>query len=239
MDHMNPALKRIHQAALSLFAERGASQVNVSDLAQAANVARGTIYNHITTTEALFEEVASQLELEMLERTAKSFELIEDPAQCLSNGIRLFIRRAHEEQDWGRFLVRFALTTIALQTIWAGKPVRDLLHGLNQQRYAFREDQIPSIASLIAGSVLAAMTMVLEGHKTWREAGSDTAEFVLRSIGVSIDEAIRISKSDLPALPELDVPKAVRKSKQANTIAPVVVKSKVIKIPKPARTKKV
>ena len=94
---MNPALKRIHKAALRLFAERGVTQVNVSDLAEAASVARGTIYNNLASTDLLFEEVASQLETEMLARTAMSFESIEDPAERLANGIRLFIRRAHEE----------------------------------------------------------------------------------------------------------------------------------------------
>ena len=76
---MNPALKRIHKAALHLFAEKGASQVNVSELAQAAGVARGTIYNNLNSTDDLFEEIADQLEVEMLERTAKSSDQIDDP----------------------------------------------------------------------------------------------------------------------------------------------------------------
>ena len=39
MAALNPAQQRIHAAALKLFAERGVTQVNVSDLAQAAGVA--------------------------------------------------------------------------------------------------------------------------------------------------------------------------------------------------------
>ena len=40
METLNPVQRRIHQAALRLFAEKGASQVNISDLAQEAGVAR-------------------------------------------------------------------------------------------------------------------------------------------------------------------------------------------------------
>jgi AcrR family transcriptional regulator len=219
LDDMNPALKRIHQAALSLFAERGATQVTISDLAEAAAVARGTIYNNLNSTENLFEAVASQLESEMLIRTSKSLESVEDPAQRLANGIRFFVRRAHEEPDWGRFLIRFSMTNAVLKNIWTGPPMQDLLSGLDQNRYRFRQEQIPSIAGLIGGGVLASMVMVVEGHKTWREAGSDTAEFILRSIGISAEDAIKLATTELPLLPTLDEPKKSRKSESAVAIA--------------------
>ena len=55
---MNQAQRRIHDAAIRLFAEQGNHRVSVSDLAQAAGVARGTIYNNIETPEYLFEQVS-------------------------------------------------------------------------------------------------------------------------------------------------------------------------------------
>jgi len=209
---MNPALKRIHKAALRLFAESGATQVNVSDLAVAASVARGTIYNNLPSTDSLFEDVATQLEIEMVERTVKSFESIDDPAERLSNGIRFFIRRAHEEPDWGRFLIRFSLTNQSLRNIWTGPPMHDLIIGLDRNRYKFKPEQLPSICALIGGSVLASMMIVIEGHKTWREAGADTAEFVLRSLGVDLKEAQKIANTELPPLPVIAPAKKTRKS---------------------------
>ncbi len=205
LDTMNPARKRIHKAALRLFAEKGVSQVNVSDLAQAASVARGTIYNNLSSPELLFEEIACQLAVEMLTRTVKFFEPIEDPAERLANGIRLFIRRAHDEPDWGRFLIRFSLTNDSLRNIWNGPSMQDLISGSELGRYQFRPEQLPSIVAMIGGSVIASMMVVLEGHKTWRDAGSDTAEFILRSLGISADEAQRIATGELQPLPEVEV----------------------------------
>ena len=43
------------------------------------------------------------------------------------------------------------------------------------------------------------MWMVLEGHQTWREAGSATAELLLRALGIEPAEAHDISRS----LPDL------------------------------------
>jgi hypothetical protein len=59
---------------------------------------------------------------------------------------------------------------------------------------------IMSAASLLVGATVSAMSMVLEGHQTWREAGSCAAELVLRGLGVDAAEAHQIATADLRAL---------------------------------------
>ncbi len=196
--------KRIHEAALQLFAQKELVDVNVSELAQKAGLARNTIYKNLESTETLFETVATQLASEMNERVGKSAAPDLDPAQRLSNGIRFYIRRAHEERHWGSFLVRYGASHVSMQALWDGPPVRDVLEGLACQRYSFRQDQLLSAIGLIAGAVLLAISLVLQGHKTWRDAGADTAEFVLRALGVPADEARAFATAPLPELPALD-----------------------------------
>ena len=60
-DHESVVRSRINEAALRLFAERGAARVNVKDLASYAGVARGTVYAHVHSPDALFGEVAAAL----------------------------------------------------------------------------------------------------------------------------------------------------------------------------------
>src|SRR5262245_30308012 len=109
------ARTRIYSAAVRLFAENGRSDVNVRDLAEAAGIARGTIYNNIRDPENLFGEVATLLSHEMLVRTEATMSGLTDPAERIATGFRLFVRRAHDEHDWGRFLVRFSLSHTALR----------------------------------------------------------------------------------------------------------------------------
>lgn len=199
-----PALKRIHQAAVRLFADKGSTEVNISELAHAAGVARGTVYNNLSEPDSLFEEVAAQLSSEMHQRIVASFVLDDDPAQRLANGIRYFIRRAHEEPDWGRFFCRFAMGNASLRELWNGPPMMELLNGLQQGRYQFRQEQLPGMLAMMAGSVLGSMLLVLEGHRTWRDAGADNAELLLRAIGVPIEEARALASTELPPLPSLD-----------------------------------
>lgn len=194
----NSSYEKITDAAIRLFIERGAVQLGVSDLATEAGVARGTVYAYLSATEPLFESVASKLTSEMHERASASANTEAPPAQRLAEGIRFFIRRAHEEPQWGRFILRFAFSEKSLQGMWAGPPMRDLLAGIEVGQYSIGPEQVPAAIAMMAGSVLGAMFLVLEGHKSWREAGSDTAELVLRAFGVPPDDARAIASAELP-----------------------------------------
>ena len=193
---------RLYQAALRLFAERGVTQVTVSDLAEAAGVARGTVYSNFGTLESLFEDAATRLTAEMEMRIAAGFGQTTDPAQRLANGIRFFVRRAHDDPPWGRFLVRFGATTPTLRGLLEGAPTSDLKLGVELGRFHLRADQVTSAIAMMSGSVLGAIWLVLEGQQTWRDAGADTAELVLRALGVPTDVARRLATSELPPLPE-------------------------------------
>lgn len=204
----NPnAERRIHEAALRLFAERGVTQVTVKELAEAAGMARGTIYNNGGDVEKLFEEVAARLNHEMTARVDATLEGIDDPARRIATGIRLFVRRAHEDTTWGRFVARFSLTAPTMRALLAAGPSRDLDldRGARARRLALRREQLVSALLMLSGSVLAAIVAVIDGHQTWRDAGSSTAELYLRALGVSADEARAISTEALPPLAEMGV----------------------------------
>jgi AcrR family transcriptional regulator len=197
------AQRRILDAAVRLFGERGTTEVSVSELAEAAGVARGTIYNNIKSPETLFSEVAASLGEEMNRRVAATIADVEDPAMKLALGIRYYVRRAHEEPHWGRFIIRFGLNEDALQRLWQGPPTQDVVSGFAAGRYKFRQEQLPSVMSLIGGSVMGALFLVLQGRVTWRDAGSNCAELVLRALGIPSRQARAMATVDLPPLPKL------------------------------------
>ncbi|RJF89945.1 TetR/AcrR family transcriptional regulator [Oleomonas cavernae] len=196
------AQKRIHKAALELFAEKGTAAVTVSELAAAAGVVRGTIYKNLASPERLFETIAAQLAEDMDLRVASSYTGAEDPAMRLAIGIRLYVRRAHEEPHWGRFLVQFAMTNKSLREIWAGPPVQDLVRGIESKRYDIQPGQVAAALAVIAGSTLSAIVLVLDGQRTWRDAGSDVAALVLRALGLDAAEATTLATAPLPDLAE-------------------------------------
>ncbi len=200
---LNQTRRRIHAAAVKLFAERGVTRVSISELAAAAGMARGTIYSHVGDIERLFEEVAAQLAHEMNARVVAGFAGLSDPAQRLATGVRQYIRRAHEEPPWGRFMSHFGLSPALLRALLAGAPLADLRAGVESGRYRIGAEQLPAMLGLLAGGTLAAMLPVLDGHGTWRQIGADTAELLLVALGVDRVEAQAVAAAELPPLPPL------------------------------------
>lgn len=195
---MSNILTRIQGAALRLLAQKDLTLLTVSDLAQAAGLARGTIYNQVGAPHALFEAVATRLASEMAERVGGSLAGLDDPAQRLAGGIRHFVRRAHDEPDWGRFLVRFSLSTPSLHALLVGGAAEDVRRGMAAGRFSIAEDRVASTVALLGGAVVAAIGLVVDGHRTWREAAGDVTELVLRGLGIPPDEARRLAGAEPP-----------------------------------------
>jgi AcrR family transcriptional regulator len=195
-----PTDQRISDAAVRLFVEKGTTQLTISELAQEANVARGTLYRNIGSVEDLFDRIVGELSADMHKRVAASFAGIDDPAARLATGVRLWVRYAHENPTLGRFAVRFGLSEESLRSWITGAPLADIRDGVAAGRYDIGPASVDSIASLTLGATISAMWMVLEGHQTWREAGSSTAELLLRAMGIEPAEAHEISTAELPRL---------------------------------------
>jgi AcrR family transcriptional regulator len=196
-----PTDRRINAAAVRLFNAKGTTQLTVSELAQEANVARGTLYRNVGSVEDLFDRVVAELSAELHRRVAGTFAGIDDPAARLATGVRLWVRYAHQDPTMGRFAVRFALTEESLRAVITGPPMQDINTGIAAGRYNIGTSSIDSIASLVVGATVSAMWMVVEGHQTWRDAGTSTAELVLRAMGIDPDEAHEICVAELPDLP--------------------------------------
>lgn len=198
-DHY-PTRRRIHEAAIRLYTEQGSAEISISALAEAAGVSRGTVYNNVESLQALFGEVAADMSEEMTRRVIDSFGEVQDPAARLAMGVRWYVREAHEDPVWSRFVTRFAFTNTALKTLWSGPAARDVVAGVAQQRYAVREPELQSAMAFVGSAVLAAMYLVREGLSTWREAGSQCALLVLRGLGLSSAEAEALANAELPPL---------------------------------------
>ena len=191
---------RIHLAALQLFTHTGEIDISVSELAQAAGVARGTIYNNLGSTKDLFAKIAARLSVEMTSRITTSLAGVEDPAMRLAIGIRLFVRRAHDEPAWGRFVNRYGLSSDSLKALWDGPTMDDVVRGIAAGRFTISEAQISSAMVMIGGSVLGAILLVLDGKSTWREASDGVATLVLVALGLSHEDAKNLASAPLPLL---------------------------------------
>lgn len=193
---MKAALEeRIMRAALEIFARSGKKEVSVSELADSAGVARGTIYNNLGKPDGLFEQVASFLTREMNQAIQKNLDAPQnsgwnqDPAARIVAGTAYYLRRTHEEPLWGSFLCRFGISVGSLQELWQNQPAADIHEGVRLGRFSLPEEQTPVVVALVGSNVLAAMHLVREARVTWREAAAATAAYILCALGLNPEEA--------------------------------------------------
>jgi len=197
------AARRIHDAALRLFARTGRTDLSISELASEAGVARGTVYQYVSSAETLFDCVAAGLTAETYRRIHKSTAAT-DSAVCpltrLAIGMRLYIRRAHDEPMWGQFIYSFGFRARVLQELWHSDPGRDLVAAASAGLITSQPENLRTTASYVGGVVIAAIHLVVDGRDTWRSAGAQAVRFVLRSLGVPEATADRLAEGELPPL---------------------------------------
>lgn len=195
---------RILNAAMRLFAERGGTQIAVSDLARAAGLSRGTIYNNLADVTGIYDAACDMMAAELIEAFTYRLSGLSDPAQKLAGAVALCLRRVHEEPHWGRFIARYAMGEPRLGEAWHRVTADALRAGLAAGRFDFAPDQVASITAASGGATFGAMTLVLNGHRTWRQVAADTAELVLRSVGLTRAEARALATAELDPLPRID-----------------------------------
>lgn len=193
------AERRIHEAAVRIFTMTGRTDLKISELALEAGLARGTVYQHIPSDQSLFDHVASRLTGEMARRVERTIAAAPAaPADRLAMGIRLYIRRAHEEPHWGQFFYTFGFRTTCLERHWADF-ARNLVGDLKTGRPQDPPEPLGSTALFIAGVIAGAMYLVCAGHETWRNAGTQAVEFVFQALGLPA-AGMNVSGIDLPPL---------------------------------------
>jgi AcrR family transcriptional regulator len=200
---VSSAERRILDAALRLYAKTGRTDLTISELASEAGVARGTVYHYVRPADMLFENVTARLTEEMYKRVNKSISTsseADDPVARLAMGIRLYIRRAHEEPMWGRFIYSFGFRAKVVQSLWNRHPTQDLLAGLQAGQYQTPPERLLATMSFIAGVVTGAIHLVSTGHDTWRNAGAQAVEFVLQALGIPAAVATCLAGQELPPL---------------------------------------
>ncbi len=101
------------QAGQSLFAARSVDAVSIDDIVLAADVAKGSFYNHFADKEALAREIAVQVRAEAEAQIELANAGIADPVLRMARAQAVFVRFAVRNPERARAMVRlFAGATL-------------------------------------------------------------------------------------------------------------------------------
>jgi AcrR family transcriptional regulator len=80
----------IIKAARRLFGDRGFAATTIDDVASAAHLAKGAIYHHFATKEALFEAVFDQVSQELLAEVDRVARSEKDALKAMAKGTQAY-----------------------------------------------------------------------------------------------------------------------------------------------------
>jgi len=184
-------------AAVRVFARKGAGAAAIHEIAAEAGVANGTFYNYFRTREALLEATSLRLARRLHEAIAVSRAAVDDPAERMAIGSRRFVLQAEQDPVWAAALLRVWHATATPKVTAADPMLADLRGGRRLGRFDFADEK--AALDLVQGTVLAGMRSVLDGRPAAAHA-SAVAAVILRGLGMTPADADAIAKRPLPPL---------------------------------------
>jgi AcrR family transcriptional regulator len=143
------------RAGRQLFSERPVDSVAIDDIVQAADVAKGSFYNHFTDREALVRAVVAEIRASVEEAIQTANADVEDPARRMARANSVYLRFAVDDPQRARALVRIQMGLINLDARLNQGLVSDIRTGHVSGRFAITT--LEAAALFVMGVMQAAV----------------------------------------------------------------------------------
>ncbi|WP_208722253.1 TetR/AcrR family transcriptional regulator [Rhodococcus qingshengii] len=193
--HTRVALIRATQTLIAA----GKFNVPVLEITQAADVGLGSFYNHFGSKEQLYQAAfddAMEAHGQLLDELTGD---LEDPAETFAQSVRFTGRLFRREPELGRMLLHNALSLLTARHGLAPRILRDIAAATAAGRFTVRD---PDLALVLTAGAVIALGQLLYDRPDRDDANDtdDVAEDLLRTFGVSAEQAREICHRPLPDL---------------------------------------
>ena len=180
-------------AGLRLLSQRPIDAVTVDDIVQAAEVGKGSFYNHFADREALARAITAQIRASIETAVTRSNAGVTDPARRMARAICTYWRYALDEPEHAGVLVHIHTGHTSLTAPLNHGLVEDLETGLASGRF-----DIATVESgflfVLGVTQLALVRIVQEPNQALAVSLSQQmCALVLRGLGVEGAEAGQIA----------------------------------------------
>lgn len=185
------------EAARIVFAERGVEAATVQQITDAADVAKGSFYNHFESREDLHLAVAESVLSDLgaaLDRDVAQRE--SDPARVIATSMLSTLRTCFADPALGGFLLQNSSAMNAESAI-GRRGRRDLLRGVASGRFLI--DDVETAMAAIVGAGQGILRGRLRGELD-ATAEPRLIALALRMLGLSTEEADTIATESAAAI---------------------------------------
>ncbi|SEM84740.1 TetR/AcrR family transcriptional regulator [Lihuaxuella thermophila] len=187
----------IFQAAVQVFAESGFDQAKMDDIAQAAGVAKGTIYYHFKSKEELFVGLMNEGMKRLIDCARRSIAVHDSPAEQLKALLHAHVHFFIQNEKLAKLVLNEAFGTKERQQQFRAK-IREYLNLIQEilqkgmETGEFQLEHPQETASAVFG---AASVVVLQKIYSLEQYGTQAS--VEAKIPAMIDSLQRVFFSGL------------------------------------------
>ncbi|WP_254452201.1 TetR/AcrR family transcriptional regulator [Duganella vulcania] len=189
--------KRLVESALIVFAQKGVGASVIPEVVAAAEVSQGSFYNYFRTNEELLAAVSEELSNEMLQLIEGVVGAIADPGLRVATAIRCYLQLARGNRMAARFLASAGVRAGGEHSMVYDVLPPDLEEGARLGQ--FDTAALPVAVDVIKGAVLVALHRMAHGRIA-RDYPEQMVQAMLRSLGMSMTDAVRLTAAPLPRL---------------------------------------
>ena len=190
--------QQLLDAALRIYARKGAGELALNELAEEAGVSNGTVYNYFRTREEVLEAVGLELAVQLSHHVAVVSEGVTRGAERTAIGVRTFLRRASADREWASALLSVVRYAEGMRSALALYVRADLRLGHEQGDFKYADEGVAM--TLVVSATMGAMAAIVDGDVV-EQHDSIVAEMVLLALGVTVAKVRRIAYLPLPEPP--------------------------------------
>ena len=183
----------LFHAAETLFAERGTDAVSIDQIVGAADLAKGTFYNHFADKDALAREIARTVRGDAEARVELANAGVTDPAERVARALAVFTRFALECPARARVMTRLAPHATDVEAPLNRGLRSDVTTGIRAKRFAANRDTAGLFVMGVVQIAIARMVDEAPPPAAARVIATELATLMLRGLGLKNAEAERIA----------------------------------------------
>lgn len=186
-------------AAYDVISANGVDAATIQDIADAADIGLGTVYNYFSSKDALVVAVMDRLMDDMALRIETVTDTFSDPAQVYAFGVRTVMDAATTDPRW-RWLTKSPdVLADAMIRCFGPYAVRDIQNAVKAGRYHVEDAELTWYQA--AWAIVGVCGAVSEGRLDPGKI-TDAVINLLRMVGISSEEAREIAGRKHPPLPK-------------------------------------
>lgn len=186
------------EAGEALFAERVMEAVSIDEIALAANIAKGSFYNHFSDRQDLADAIVQRLQDEFEAQLARANDGIDDPAQRVIRGLCIMLRCGLEQPGRLHAVIRLSESRIRLDSPLNLSLSGTIAEGLRRGRFKALSADTANL--VIIGIINATVSHTLKSKDAARDIARDAGAALLRALGLHAKEARSLAQSASDAL---------------------------------------